>query len=55
MLASVEAIRDLSRFRELLSTFTYREVQVKYKQSVMGLAWAVFMPVIIVASGASSE
>jgi len=52
MLASVEAIRDLSRFRELLSTFTYREVQVKYKQSVMGLAWAVFMPVIIVASGA---
>lgn len=52
MLASFEALRDLSRFRELLTTFTYREVQVKYKQSIMGLAWAVFMPVIIVASGA---
>lgn len=51
MLASVEALRELSRFRELLATFTYREVQIKYKQSIMGLAWAVFMPVVIVASG----
>lgn len=30
---------------------TWREIKIKYKQSVMGLLWAVFMPTIIVAAG----
>jgi lipopolysaccharide transport system permease protein len=42
---------DLYRCRELLYMFTYRDIKVRYKQSVMGALWAVFMPIMIVASG----
>jgi ABC-type polysaccharide/polyol phosphate export permease len=30
---------------------TWREIRVKYKQSVMGFLWAILMPIIIVAAG----
>ena len=30
---------------------TYRDIKVRYKQSVMGFMWAVLMPILIVASG----
>lgn len=30
---------------------TYRDIRVKYKQSIMGLMWAVLMPIIIVMAG----
>jgi lipopolysaccharide transport system permease protein len=30
---------------------TYRDVKVRYKQSVMGFIWAILMPVLIVLSG----
>ena len=30
---------------------TWRDIQIKYKQSIMGLLWAVLMPMIIVAAG----
>src|SRR6185295_4834248 len=30
--------------RELLLALTHREIQVRYKQAVLGMAWAVFMP-----------
>jgi lipopolysaccharide transport system permease protein len=29
----------------------YRDVMVRYKQSVMGFLWAILMPILIVASG----
>jgi ABC-type polysaccharide/polyol phosphate export permease len=29
----------------------WRDVRIKYKQSVMGIMWAVFMPMIIVSAG----
>lgn len=38
--------------RELLYMLTWRDISIKYKQSVMGLLWAVLMPALIVAAGA---
>lgn len=37
--------------RELVVVLTWRDVKIKYKQSVMGLLWAVLMPTIIVVAG----
>jgi len=37
--------------RDLLFVLTVRDIKIKYKQSVMGLLWAVLMPAIIVGSG----
>jgi lipopolysaccharide transport system permease protein len=45
-------LQALLRHRELAYLFTWREIRVRYKQSVMGLLWAIFMPALIVASGA---
>lgn len=46
-----EAVRELYRNRELLYMLTWREIRIRYKQSVMGLLWAVLMPVIITGAG----
>jgi lipopolysaccharide transport system permease protein len=46
-----EELRELYRYRELLYMFTYRDIKVRYKQSVMGLLWAVLMPALIVSAG----
>lgn len=46
-----EELQELFRFRELLYMFTYRDIRVRYKQSVMGLFWAVLMPILIVSAG----
>jgi ABC-type polysaccharide/polyol phosphate export permease len=46
-----EAFASVVRNRDLLRTFVWRDVQIKYKQSVMGLLWAVFMPAIIIGAG----
>jgi lipopolysaccharide transport system permease protein len=37
--------------RDLLIVLTWRDIKIKYKQSVMGLLWAVLMPAIIVGAG----
>jgi ABC-type polysaccharide/polyol phosphate export permease len=44
-------IRELYRYRELLYMIAWREIKVKYKQSIMGFLWAIFMPIIIVGAG----
>jgi ABC-type polysaccharide/polyol phosphate export permease len=44
-------IRELMRYRELLYMLSWREVRIRYKQSVMGLLWAFLMPVIITLAG----
>jgi ABC-type polysaccharide/polyol phosphate export permease len=36
---------------DLLFVLTLRDIKIKYKQSVMGLLWAVLMPMIIVGAG----
>ena len=37
--------------RDLLFVLALRDIKIKYKQSVMGLLWAVLMPAIIVGAG----
>lgn len=43
-------IREVLDRRELLYMITWREIKVKYKQTVMGVLWAVLMPLIIVCA-----
>jgi len=40
--------RDLWRYRELFYFLAWRDVLVRYKQTVLGVAWAVLRPVAIV-------
>jgi lipopolysaccharide transport system permease protein len=44
-------LRELIKYRELLYMLTFRDIKVRYKQSVMGFLWAIFMPVLIVMAG----
>lgn len=37
---------DLWRYRELFYVLSWRDITVKYKQTVIGLAWAVIRPVL---------
>jgi lipopolysaccharide transport system permease protein len=38
--------RELLRYRELLLFLIWRDVKVKYKQAILGFAWAVLVPVL---------
>jgi lipopolysaccharide transport system permease protein len=46
-----QAMSETFARRELLYILAWREIKVRYKQSVMGLLWAVLMPLVIVCSG----
>jgi ABC-type polysaccharide/polyol phosphate export permease len=46
-----QSIRAVAHHRDLLFMITWRDIRIKYKQSVMGFLWAIFMPMIIVAAG----
>ena len=37
---------DLWRYRELFYVLSWRDITVKYKQTVIGIAWAVIRPVL---------
>jgi lipopolysaccharide transport system permease protein len=41
--------RDLWRFRELLYFLAYRDILVRYKQTVLGVAWALIKPALTMA------
>jgi lipopolysaccharide transport system permease protein len=47
----IDALQELLSNRELLYMITWREIRIRYKQSVMGLLWAILMPVIITSAG----
>jgi ABC-type polysaccharide/polyol phosphate export permease len=47
-----EMIVEVWRFRGLLWQLTLRDLRLRYKQAIMGIGWALFMPVLIVGSGA---
>jgi lipopolysaccharide transport system permease protein len=38
-------VKELLRFHELLFFLTWRDVKVRYKQTILGVAWAVLQPV----------
>jgi len=46
-----QPIREVLDRRDLLYMLTWREIRVKYKQTVMGTLWAVLMPLVIVCAG----
>lgn len=41
-----EMVTEQVQYRELLYQMTYRDLLLRYKQTVMGFAWAVFMPLV---------
>lgn len=40
-------LKELWEFRELLYFFTWRDVKVKYKQTVFGVLWAILQPLVM--------
>lgn len=42
-------LRDLWRYRELLIILAMRDIQVRYRQTIVGAAWAVLQPVTLMA------
>ena len=46
-----EYIREFIKYKSLLYVITWREIRIKYKQSVMGFLWAILMPIFIIAAG----
>src|SRR5438046_819994 len=41
--------RELWQFRDLLYFLTWRDVKVRYKQTFLGVAWAILQPVMLMA------
>lgn len=44
--------RDLWRYRELFGFLAWRDILVRYKQTVIGVAWAIIRPVLTIFIGA---
>ena len=44
----LKVAQDLYAYRELMLTLAWKNVIVRYKQSYMGLAWAVLKPLLLV-------
>jgi lipopolysaccharide transport system permease protein len=40
---------DLWRYRELLGFLAWRDIKVRYKQAVLGIAWALIQPAVTTA------
>jgi len=40
---------ELWRYRELIFFLTWRDIKVRYKQAVLGIAWAVLQPLLTMA------
>jgi lipopolysaccharide transport system permease protein len=43
-------LRELWRSREILYLLTWREVKIRYKQTILGAAWAVLQPLAMMAA-----
>jgi lipopolysaccharide transport system permease protein len=39
-------LKEIWQYRELLYFFTWRDLKVRYKQTFIGIAWAIFQPFI---------
>ena len=46
---------ELWEYRELLYLLVWREVKIRYKQTVLGVAWAVLQPVLTMVVFIASE
>ncbi len=43
---SIDDLRELWQYRELLYFFTWRDLKVRYKQTTIGVLWALFQPFV---------
>jgi len=43
----VSGLRDLVHYRDLLLTLTIHRIKIRYKQSLLGIAWAVLQPLLL--------
>ena len=41
-----EMLQEQVTYRELLMQMTRRDLMLRYKQTIMGFGWAVFMPLL---------
>jgi len=41
--------REVWRFKELFYFFTWRDIKIKYKQTVLGFLWAILQPLLMMA------
>ena len=39
-------LEEIWKFRELLYIFAWRDIKVRYKQTFLGIAWAIFQPFV---------
>lgn len=46
-----EMLSELIEYRDLLWQMMLRDIRIRYKQAVMGFAWALLMPLLIVGAG----
>lgn len=44
-------IKELIKYRDLLFMLTMRDIKIRYKQSIMGFLWALFMPIVAILAG----
>lgn len=47
----IHDLRELVQYRDLLYMLAWRDIKVKYKQTILGFTWAIFMPIMIVSAG----
>lgn len=40
-------LAEIWQYRELFYTFTWRDIKIKYKQTYLGMAWALFQPIVM--------
>lgn len=50
-IAFVDMLNELLQYKHLLLMLTWRDIRARYKQSLLGVLWALFMPMFIVAAG----
>ena len=43
----LDHVRELYAYRELLLSFAIREIKILYKQTIMGVSWAVVQPLLM--------
>ncbi|HET9982347.1 MAG TPA: ABC transporter permease [Longimicrobiales bacterium] len=46
-----QIVRELVQSRDLLVQLTLRDIRIRYKQAVLGFAWALVLPVVVVLAG----
>jgi lipopolysaccharide transport system permease protein len=44
----VGCLHELWVYRELVTSFTLRDIKLRYKQTGLGIAWAVLQPVLTI-------